>query len=574
MSVKSDAEIVSCDVLVVGSGAGGLGTAVVAAANGLDVIVTEKSELFGGATARSGGWLWVPCNPLAVSQGISDSAEAAKKYIFHESQGLLDEERVDAFLKSGPAAVDFFHNHTKLHFVLGPSFPDYHPDAPGGAAGGRSLVAEPFDGRFLEKEIKRLSPPLETATLFGMMVGSGGDLQHLYNATRSIKSAWRVAVLLTKFAYEKLRYGRAMRLTNGNALVARLARSAFDLGVPIWTSSPVKSLISEDGSVRGAYVEREGRLIKVVTRRGVVLAAGGFSWDIERRKNTYRHTPTGTEHYSAAPETNTGDGIRLAEEAGGRQKEGLLNAAAWAPMSLLPNRRGPPLLVGHIVDRGKPGVIAVTSHGKRFVNEANSYHDFVEAMINAYRDDEEKCAFVIADHQTLRRYGLGFVKPFPLPMRAHLKSGYLIKGETLKELAENAGIDPVQFERTINQYNEYARSGKDPEFNRGGTVYNRYTGDQNHRPNPNVAPVENGPFYAVKVYPGDLGSYASLVTDVNGQVINGKGNPIAGLYAAGTDAATMAGGSYVGGGAVLGPILTFGYRTGLHLAGRNMNGES
>ncbi|WP_374346521.1 FAD-dependent oxidoreductase [Phenylobacterium sp.] len=557
-----------CDVLVIGSGAGGLSTAIVAASHGLDVLVVEKSEFYGGASAWSGGWLWVPLNPLAIKAGFKDSIEAVKTYIKHESKGLWNEKRVDAFLESGPEMVAFFQENTALQFDWGPNFPDYRPLAPGGVNGGRSLVAQPYDARGLGKEVRRLLRPRAAATLLGMQLGSGGELQHFYNAFRSLNSFLRVIWLISTYLRDRVLHGRAMRLTNGNALVARLARSAFDRKIPIWTSSPAESLIMEKGVVRGARILRKGVSLEVRARRGVVLASGGFPWDIERRKKAYSHGAS-TPHWSNTPETNTGDGLRLGEAAGGRQLTELTNAGAWSPVSLMVEPNGEQRPVGHLVDRGKPGFITVLANGRRFGNEADSYHNYVEALIAATPGDAEKTGFLIADHKAVRTYGMGRARPAPFKLETHVKNGYLTQADTIEGLAVKLGVDPAGLQATVTRFNENARLGVDPDFNRGASAYNAYLGDPNHKPNPSLGPIEVGPFYGVKIYPGDLATYATLVVDEDGRVLNDKNLPIQGLYAAGTDAATAFGGSYVGGGAVLGPTLTFGYRTGRHLAGVN-----
>ncbi|QFU16665.1 FAD-dependent oxidoreductase [Microvirga thermotolerans] len=558
---------VTCDVLVVGSGAGGFSTALTARLHGLDVIIAEKEPVFGGTTARSGGWMWIPCNPLAQKEGFKDSREAARTYLQHEAGNHFDAARVDAFLENGPKMVEFFQENTEMDFTLGPAFSDYHPDAPGGTSGGRSIVATPYDGRRLGKEIARLRPPLREITFLGMMIGSGKELLHFFNVTRSVKSAAYVGVLLAKYARDLVSHGRAMRLTNGNALIGRLAKSAIDQNIPIWTSSPVKDLIVENGAVKGALVETEQGIVEVRTRCGVVLAAGGFPQDVLRRKELFPHAPTGAEHWSPAPPGNTGDGIRLGERVGGRAAEGLPNAAAWVPVSLVPRRDGTHGPFPHFIDRGKPGVIAVTKRGKRFTNESNSYHDFVQAMVSACGDDPEKAAWLIVDHPTIRRYGLGFVKPFPVPLAPYLQNGYLLKGRTLRELAAKAGIDPAALGQTVETYNRDARRGEDPQFRRGSTAYNRYLGDPDHKPNPCVGPIERGPFYAVKVVPGDLGTFAGLKTDADARVVDANGQAIPGLYAVGNDMASIMGGNYPGGGITLGPAMTFGYIAGRHLAG-------
>jgi succinate dehydrogenase/fumarate reductase flavoprotein subunit len=534
----------------------------------LKVIVAEKASVYGGTSARSGGWSWIPCNPHALRAGIPDSRERARTYIQHEAGNRFDAERTDAFLDNGPKMVEFFESNTELRFVLGPAFSDYHPDAPGAMHGGRPVVAEPFDARALGSEIMRLRPPLREITFLGMMIGSGKELLHFFNVTRSVKSAGYVAALFARFLRDMGLHGRPMRLTNGNALIGRLARSAFDKGVAIWTSAPVSDLIFDaSGAVKGAVVERDGEVVQVRASCGVVLAAGGFPHDPIRRSALYPHAPEEAGDWAPAPRENTGDGLTLGERAGGVVQTDLSNPAAWVPISLVPHRDGTKGPFPHFVDRGKPGVIAVTRSGRRFVNEANSYHDFVQAMLRATEGEPVRSAFLIVDHPTLRRYGLGHVKPFPVPIRPALQSGYLKAGRTPADLARACGIDVAAFEATLKTYNTSAALGQDPAFGRGTNVYNRYLGDPDHRPNPCVAPVHTAPFYGVEVFPGTLGTFAGLRTDAQSRVLNAEGRAIPGLYAAGNDAVSLMGGNYPGGGITLGPALTFGFIAGRRLAG-------
>jgi len=558
---------VECDVLVIGSGASGMAAAITARHHGLDVLIVEKEACFGGTTARSGGWLWIPGTSLAKAWGITEVPGAARTYLQHRAGASFDAPRVDAFLENGPKAVDFFINHTALRFDMPLVFPDYHAEDPGGTQGGRSMVTRPFDGRELGEHLARLGPPLPELTVFGIMLGSGKDIVHFMRATRSLESAVYVLRRLGRHFLQVLRYGRGMLLTNGNALSGRLAKSAFDLGIPLWLSSPARELILEAGAVRAAIVEREGRPVRVDARRGVVLACGGFPHDVARRKALFPHAPTGVEHHSPGPSANTGDGLRMAERVGACVDVSLPHAAAWVPVSQTTRKDGTRGVMPHFIDRAKPRVIAVTRGGKRFTNEADSYHDFVQAMVAACRDDAEICAFLITDHHSLRRYGLGCVAPFPLPIGRHLRSGYLQRGASIAELAHNTGIDAAALERTVAQYNRHARDGKDPQFGKGTKAYNRFQGDALHAPNPCVAPLERSPYYAIKVVIGDLGTYAGLLTDANARVLDGQRKPIPGLYAAGNDIASIMGGDYPGAGITLGPALTFGYIAGCHLAG-------
>jgi succinate dehydrogenase/fumarate reductase flavoprotein subunit len=556
----------ACDALIVGSGAAGMSAAITAAYHGLKVLIVEKEPRFGGTTARSGGWLWIPGTSLARQWGIVEGPDEARTYLRHEAGNSFDAGRVDAFLSAGPEAVDFFTRQTSLRFDMPLVFPDYHAEAPGGAQGGRSMVARPFDGRELGPEIDNLGAPLPELTVFGMMLGSGKEIVHFMRATRSLTSAIYVARRLSRHLMDVIRYGRGMTLTNGNALAGRLAKSAFDLKIPLWLSSPVRELIVENGAVHGAMVEREGRLVRVVARRGVVLACGGFPHDVIRRKAMFPHAPDGTAHHSPGPAGNTGDGLRMAEAAGG-QVEDLPNAAAWVPVSLTTRKDGTRGVMPHFIDRAKPGVIAVMADGARFANEGNSYHDFVQAMTKAARPGEEIAAFLICDHRSLRKYGLGCVPPFPMPLRRHLRSGYLLRGDTLAELAGKAGIDAAGLEANVARFNVSAAAGQDPDFGKGSRAYNRFQGDALHGPNPCLAPVEHGPFYAIKMVIGDLGTYAGIRTDAHARALDAGGNAIEGLYAAGNDMASIMGGNYPGAGITLGPALTFGYIAGRHLAG-------
>src|SRR4051795_11141647 len=321
-------ETYECDVLVAGSGCSGMSAAITARYRGLDVLIVEKEPRFGGTTARSGGWLWIPGTSLAKAYGIEETPEQARTYLRHEAGNSFDAARVDAFLSAGPEAVDFFTTKTALRFDMPLTFPDYHAEAPGGAQGGRSMVTRPFDAHELGPHIKDIGSPLPELTVFGMMLGSGKEIIHFMRATKSLTSAFYVAKRLSKHALDVLRHGRGMTLTNGNALAGRLAKSAFDLGIPLWLSSPVRELIPDGDAGRGAVVTRQGRRIRVNARLGVVLACGGFPHDIERRKAMFPHAPTGQEHVSPGPVGNTGDGLRLAEAVGGRVEDSLPHAAA------------------------------------------------------------------------------------------------------------------------------------------------------------------------------------------------------------------------------------------------------
>ncbi|MDX1374661.1 MAG: FAD-dependent oxidoreductase [Burkholderiales bacterium] len=558
---------IECDALVVGSGAGGLAAACTAAHHGLDVIVAEKEPLFGGTTAYSAGVIWIPLSGHAVRAGLADSRDAAFRYLEAEIGPQLDRTKTAAFLAHGPEMLAFLEQHTHVRYLLMDNWSDYHPDMPGASQGGRSLLPEPYDGRLLGERFRELRPPLPTMMLFGGMSVSRDDIPHLLNATRAPRSAWHVTRLLARYAMDRLRYARGTRITNGNALVARLAKSLFERDVPLWLSSPVTKLLVEDGAVRGALVQRASGALEVRTRRGVVLASGGFPRNAELRARHYRHVAAGKRHVPLAPPGNTGDGARLAREAGGMFQAEANQPAAWTPVSLVPQADGGVQPFPHFIDRCKPGYIVVDRRGRRFANEADSYHDFVPRMIEACSEDADVEAYLVTDHRAIRRYGIGVVAPSPMPLEPHVRSGYLVRAASPEALARALGVDPQGFVRTLDAYNAHAARGEDPAFGKGSNAYHRFGGDPTHGPNPNLAPIVSPPFYAVRLVPSDLGTFLGIATDAAARVLDVNERPIPGLYMAGNDMASVMGGSYPGAGITIGPAMTFGYIAGRRLAG-------
>src|SRR3954451_3761905 len=568
MTATAQARTLDCDLLVVGGGAAGLSGAVTAAYHGLTVVVAEKAPVLGGATSWSGGWMWAPLNPLSQADGIIEDVDAPRTYLKHALGDNYDEPRVEALLANSPHMVSFFENHTKLQFVSGTWIADIQGDLPGAGTGGRSVGPKPINMRRIKKSLRpKLRKQLYETSFLGLGIMAGPDLQAFLHATTSVKgffhAAWRVAFHLL----DLILYRQGMQLVNGTALIARLAQSANDLGVQLLVDTPATRLLTEDGAVTGAVLSGADGEVTVNARRGVLLAAGGFPRDVARRRQLFPRTPTGQEHWTLAPPETTGDGVTLGESAGGVLDTSVASPAAWCPVSLVPYRSGRVGTYPHIVDRGKPGLIAVLSTGKRFVNEADGYYQFTSAMIAAAPADEAVAAWLICDHAFQRRYPFGMSKPFPVPVWPYVRSGYLKTGRTLDELAAVCGIDPTGLKRTVGQFNRHARDGEDPEFGRGTTPFNRGSGDPDHFPNPSLAPLERAPFYAIKVLPGSVGTCAGLRTDPQSRVLDSAGNPIAGLYAAGSDQANVMGGYYPSGGINIGPAMTFGYIAGRHAAG-------
>lgn len=566
MSQVAGMSFEECDVLVIGSGVGGMAVAATAATLGLSVHIAEKEAYYGGTSAWSGGWMWVPRNPLAVAGGISEDLADPLNYLRHELGEHFDEQRVMAFLTQAPKMVEFFRTRTSVQFVDGNLMPDFHGKTPGAVRGGRSVCAAPFDGREMGEHIRHLRPPLDIMSLWGMGIASGADMRHFMNAMRSLSSFCYVTKRVLRHWRDLLVHGRGLHLVNGNALVARLAKTAFDHGAKMHVSTPAVALVRDGERIAGAIVVQQGQRRFIRARRGVVLAAGGFPHDKERREALFRFP----EHWSAAPLSNTGDGLRLGESAGGVVRKDLVSQAAWAPVSLVRRRDGTTGHFPHLIERGKPGIISVMANGKRYTNEANSYYDMMTDLFNATPAGQQPRAWLLCDSRFIRRYSLGAAKPSPMPLFGHVRSGYLKKAATIRKLAQRCGIDPDALRATVSEFNIHAREGHDPLFHRGDTRYNEVQGDAAHKPSPNVAPIEHGPFYAVEILPGSLGTFSGLRTNATAQVLAEDGNVIPGLYAGGNDMSSVMEGYYPSGGITLGPAMTFGYIAGHHLAGMDL----
>lgn len=551
------------DLVVVGSGAAGMAAAITAKLAGLDVAILEKAAHYGGSTAVSGGAIWIPDNPKMRDAGMQDSKEAARTYLKTETGNRMNAELVDSFLDNGPEMVRFFEANTTLQFEHRSYSPDYHPDQDGAAMGGRVLDAKDYDGRRLGANFKRLKPPIADFTVFGGMMLNRFDIGHFMKMTRSPKSAIHATKLMMRHALDRLTHPRGTRLVLGQAVAGRLAETVFALGIPLFVETPLVSLERDGGRVSGVSVHHGGVTRSVLARRGVVLATGGFPQSEAKRATYMPHVQAGARHYSMSPATSTGDAIDASLGVGAALVSTNSNAAFWAPVSLLPGKEGPRPFPHLFLDRAKPGVIAIGDDGRRFANEALSYHDFVQAMLNAGKQQ----AWLMCDHRALRKYGLGAVRPFPAPYRAHLRSGYITSGATPEALAEKIGLPPEALADTIARFNHDAANGTDHDFGKGSTAYQTYLGDAENAPNPCLHPLDTGPYYAIRIYPGDIGTSIGLSTNGNGQVLDEDGATVEGLYACGNDMNSIMAGAYPGAGITLGPALTFGYVVGRHAAG-------
>jgi succinate dehydrogenase/fumarate reductase flavoprotein subunit len=552
------------DVIVVGAGAAGMTAACVAAAEGRSVLLLEQASVVGGTTAISGGMVWIPANHKAAAGNHPDSLEAARAYLAATVPSAAP-ERLNAFLAHGDQAVQYLEAHTALRLQPVSTYPDYYPDLPGATLGGRVLEPEPFDAKVLGEAFNLLRAPLPEFTLIGGMMISRQDIPHLRRMTRSWRSALHVAGLLSRYALQRLSARRGTTLYLGNALAGRLLQSTLQLGVCLRTGITVERLVNEDGRICGVEVSTQGVMKLIRARKGVILSTGGLSHGGDLRA---RFVPTAAGTLSASVKSGTSArGAQLALDAGGRLSELTEEGAFWVPASTFTRRDGSQGVFPHTVtDRSKPGLIAVGSHGKRFVNEAVSYHEFVRAQLaNA---ETAVPAFLLCDSRFLWKYGLGRIKPFTFSwsVSAALKEGYLKRATNLKDLAVQLGIPPDALRLTVEHYNTHASQGKDPEFGRGSNAYQRHLGDADQTPNPCVAPIQTGPFYAVKVWPADLGMSAGIVTDDHARVLGPDDAPIPGLYACGNDMASVMEGAYPGPGITLGPALTFAYLAARHLS--------
>lgn len=560
-----------CDVLVAGSGAGGLAAAVAAAHHGLKVLVAERAPVCGGATARSGGWAWVPGNPLAKADGVDEPREDFRRYLRAViGEADYDHERIEMFLENAPHMVGFFQRFTPLAFTPGSKICDIYGKLPGAGTGHRSVAATPFYAASLPKPLLSILPDQYKMTSFwGMGIMAGPDLGHFLNAMKQPKSLLYAAKRFTIHLWDKAVHGRNMQLVNGLALVARLVQAADAKGVEIRVNAPLQRLwFDEAGRVAGAYLHTTQGVVKVHAARGVVLATGGYPANIERRKNFPRN-PDGTQHWTLAPPEADGAGLALAESAGGYLDDSGRSPAAWCPVSLVDFKDGSQGVFPHIADRAKPGIIGVLKNGSRFVNEANGYYDYVAAMLKAVPEGEAVESWLIGDRRAVRSYVFGYAKPRPIPLQLYTRYLHCIEeADTLDELAEKCGIDPIGLMDTVARFNQHAKRGVDPDFERGETPFNRYGGDAaTGFPNPSLAPLGKGPYYAVKVRVGSFGTFAGIAVNARSQVLRADGSTVDGLYAVGLDQKSVFGGNYPCGGINIGPALTFGYAVGRELAG-------
>ena len=548
------------DVIVVGSGGAGLSAAITAAKKGLNVLLIEKTEYLGGTTALSGGGLWIPGNSLGAKAGHPDSKEEGAEYIRNLVGDIVREDVLDTFVNNGPAMVDFFSNETEVAFTLHLNEPDYYQEHAGAKLEGRLLDPAVYDGRKMDRDLLlKIRPPLtEFNAPMGFMM-SFDDIPHMMNIGKSFESTIHALKLFIRYGMDRLRYPRGTQLTMGNALVARLLVTAQEVGVEMWTNSPMTRLIKEDGRVVGVEVERNGEKQVVNASKAVVLASGGFSSSEEMRKE---FIPYPEHHVSFLPEGNTGDGLKSAMSLGAELEKGNHGDAAYNVMSVLHKPDGTLGKYPHVfLDRSKPGCIGINNEGKRFGNEAAA--NYYKAM----HDTGAVPAHLICDHPFIKKFGLGLVFPGGLGLDKLIKAGYIIKGDTLEALAQKIGCNAENLKATCEAHNRYAAEGVDPEFHKGDTPVDRVLGDADTSPNPCLGPIQTGPFYAVQIFPGDGSTTLGLKVNANAEVLDAETDqPVGGLYACGLDMNVLWRGREPSHGSYNGLSMTFGYVIGNHIA--------
>jgi succinate dehydrogenase/fumarate reductase flavoprotein subunit len=543
------------DLLVLGAGAGGMTAALTAAFLGLDVLLVEKADTVGGTTARSAGSVWVPNSRHSKT---ADSREQALRYLHGTVGNRLRSEMADAFLDHAPRMVDFLEGHSEVRFRAYAHHPDYAPGVSGSTTAGRVLEPVPFDARTLGEQFVMLRPPLPEFTVLGGMMVDRTDIGHLLGATRSLHSLRHAARIVLRHGADRLQYERGTRLVMGNALAGRLLYSLLLRNVRILMSAHVVELIF-NGRVTGVKLQSNSSTHVVNARRGVVLATGGLSRNQQLRRQLLPHISA----YSPVAESVTGDGVVLGTGAGGHLGSNHVNNAFWTPVSVRKRRDGSIAVFPHLVlDRGKPGALAVDAKGRRFVNEATNYHAFVVAM---YATDASPC-HLICDDTFIAKYGLGMVRPRRLNLRKAIADGYVTPAPTVAGLAAALHIDAQGLAETVARHNGFAATGVDLDFAKGSDVYQRNLGDAAHKPNPCIGPIATPPFYAVQLHASELGASAGLVTNEFAQVMRSDGTPVPGLYACGNDMDSMMAGTYPGPGITLGPAMTFGYIAAKHAA--------
>ncbi|MDQ2637278.1 MAG: FAD-binding protein [Actinomycetota bacterium] len=556
------------DVLVVGSGGGGMTAALAADAFGLDTLIIEKSPQFGGSTALSGGGIWVPGAPSQRKQGYAPDPDDVVEYLRRITGGLVSDERLTQYVRSAPEMMEFLEKLSPwFEFVWKPGYADYYPELPGGSELGSTINVPAIDLRKLGDEEQNLLQPLALAPK-GIWFAPK-DLRLFYQ----VRQNWRGKAVLVKLIWRMFRarvFGDRMAAI-GQSLAARMRLALKQQDVPLWLNTPMTELITDvDGTVTGAVVERDGHAQRIGARRGVILAAGGFDHDMQWRRqhlpvlDRVRDLAGEDKDWSFGNPANMGEGIRAGEKVGAATE--LLDEAWWFPAICWPDGR----LQFMLNERMMPSQFVVNGAGKRFINEAAPYMDFAHAMIEGQQSGITHIpCWLITDVGSFHRYVVAGHLPIPkIPFapvptgwkvpKAWLESGVVHEATSWEELADKIGVPRDQLRQTAERFNALARNGHDDDFNRGDSAYDNYYGDPT-LPNPNLHPLGKPPYYAFQIILGDLGTSGGLRTDEYARVLRGDDSVVKNLYAVGNTSAAVMGRSYAGAGATIGPAMAFGY---------------
>ncbi|OLS40750.1 FAD-dependent oxidoreductase [Bacillus sp. MRMR6] len=535
------------DVVVVGSGAGGLVSAITAANHGLNTLIIEKGTVWGGSSALSGGGLWIPNNHVSKKAGLQDSEEEALTYmqeVIEDTGPASTYERKAAYVKNGHKMVKFLEE-LGMKWVAGSLYPDYYPERTGGKI-GRSIEGEIFDSRLLGE----LEETLRKGEIEAPLPLYSGKVSSLPKAFTNLKDFSVVIGMFLNGFKHKIKGERAISI--GAGLVSRLLKIALDLKVPLWLSTPLKDLIIEDGEIQGVQVEKDGRTY-LIKCKAVILAGGGFERNPELREKYHQ---IGTD-WTAASSDNTGDLLLIAQKH--NLDTALLDDAWWGPTAIDAEGRRKFL----VYERSMPHCMIVDQTGERYFNESQSYTDAGHAILERQQKNGRAIpSWLIMESRNRNRYLFGDMLPRRTPKDA-IESGFLVKADTIEELAEKCGIELQGLTSTLERFNRFAKAGIDEDFGRGNSAYDNYYGDPTYQ-NPNLGEIVKPPFYAVKIYPGDLGTKGGIVANEHGQALR-NGLPIEGLYATGNCSASVMGRVYPGPGSTLGPTTVFGYISANHI---------
>ena len=560
------------DLVVIGSGGAGFSAALNAAIDGARVLLVERMAHVGGTTALSAATTWVPGTKRGLEVNPDDTPERVATFLNLAVGDRSDAKLRQAFIDNGPHAIAKFEAHSALQFQVRMLHPDYLSELEGSVLRGRAIEPQPFDGKLLGPNMTLVRNPIPEFTVLGGMMVDRDDIFHLLRLTETWKSFSYSVRIIVRHYLDTLLHPRSTRWVMGNAMIARMLYSYIERQGLLVTHTEVTELVQDGNNVYGVVLQQtlpNGIKVQrtVHSKGGVVMASGGFNRHPTRRAQML---PGAKEAWCPAGPGHTGRAQDLALHAGGQLGTGGLSNAFWAPVSTRRRADGSTAVFPHFVmDRGKPGMITVDSQGHRYVNESTSYHLFGIAMQAHNTTTPSVPSWLVCDAGALKRYGLGMIRPGGKGLAPFLADNYLKQGNTLANLAQQLHVPASQLEATVARFNAFADLGVDADFQRGTTDYQRANGDATWTgPNPCLGALREGPYYAIALYPGDIGAATGLVTDGDARVLNAEGQAIEGLYACGNDMHSIMGGVYPGPGITIGPGLTFGYLAAKHAVAR------